>query len=223
MYDCYYGDASTVETSVFINAEILVRLFFKRSLKNVLLYTEARGAQTPFSWARNIWVPSIFFFFFFFLGGGEHRRGRLSPFSLPFTLLNRGGGHRRGRLSPFYPPFTLKPSAFLLLSIPFSPFLLSPSPFKATKRRVVGAGGIKWEWEWEKGEGEGRERRGRVRKRERKAPLTLPFLNVFYKLLHSGHCPSQWQMTSMIMTSLSARADMSTEPDLKKKNEEIKA
>ena len=41
MYDCYYGDASTVETSVLINAEILVRLFFKQSLKKVLLYTEA--------------------------------------------------------------------------------------------------------------------------------------------------------------------------------------
>ena len=37
----YYGDARTVETSVFINAEILVRRFFKRSFKKVLLYTEA--------------------------------------------------------------------------------------------------------------------------------------------------------------------------------------
>ena len=66
-----------------------------------------------------------------------------------------------------------------------------------------------------------KERESKKRGRE-KAPLTLPFLNMFYKLLHSGHCPPQWQMTSMIMTSLSARADMSTKPDLKKKNEEIK-
>ena len=41
MYDCYYGDASTVETSVFTNAEILVRLFFQAITQKVLLYTEA--------------------------------------------------------------------------------------------------------------------------------------------------------------------------------------
>ena len=149
MYDCYYGDASTVETSVFINAEILVRLYFRRSLKNVLLYTEApkhRLVEQEISECPG--------FLFFFLGGGGHRRDRLSPFSLPFTLLNRGVGVGGAVFLPSPSTFTLKPSAFLLLYIPFSPFLPSPSPFtplhpscpllytfKATKRRGVWAEG----------------------------------------------------------------------------------
>ena len=47
MYDCYNGDASTVETSVFINAEILVRLFFQAITQKS--FAVHRGAQTPFS------------------------------------------------------------------------------------------------------------------------------------------------------------------------------
>ena len=47
MYDCYYGDASTVETSVFINAEILVIFFFQAmTQKSFALH---RGVQRPFS------------------------------------------------------------------------------------------------------------------------------------------------------------------------------
>ena len=125
MYDCYYGDASTVETSVFINAEILVRLFFQAiTQKGFALH---RGAQTPFSWTRNIWVPTIF-------GGcGGNRRDRLSP--SPFTLLNP-------------PPFS-SPSHFLhfFLLPPLSPLSILPAPctppyaFKATERRGAGVRG----------------------------------------------------------------------------------
>ena len=44
MYDCYYGDASTVETSVFVNAEIVDRLFFQAiTQKRFALH---RGAET---------------------------------------------------------------------------------------------------------------------------------------------------------------------------------
>ena len=147
-----------------------------------------RGAQTPFSWTRNIWVPTILW------GCGGHRRDRLSP--SPFTLLNP-------------PPFSFSPSHF-------SPFLPSPSPFiplhpscplpytfKATKRRGAEAGGRDKVGMRVGKRGVRRTRKERESKKrgERKAPLTLPFLNMFYKLLHSGHCPPQWQMTSMIMTS----------------------
>ena len=150
MYDCYYGDASTVGTSVLINAEILVGLFFRRSLKNVLLYTEVpkhRLVEQEISECPG-------FFFFFFWGGGGHRRGRLFSLLPPLYSLKPGGGIGGAVFLPSPSTFTLKPSAFLLLSIPFSPFLPSLSPFtplhpscpllytfKAIKRRGVGAEG----------------------------------------------------------------------------------
>ena len=150
MHDCYYGDASTVETSVFINAEILDRLFFLAITKSFALH---RGAETPFNWTR-----IFFFFFFFFLEGVQHRRCRLSPLSLPLYSL-------------IPPPFTLSPSPFLYFFLlpPLSPLSIPPAPctpsytFKATKRRGAGARdkvGVRVG----KGEGEGRERRGRVKK-----------------------------------------------------------
>ena len=157
MYDCYYGDASTVETSVFKNAEILVRLFFQAITQKVLLYTEAP----------------------------KHRLVEQEIFECPQFFGVWGAWEGPSFSLPLY---SLKPSAFLLLSIPFfsissfslpfhpSPSLLSPAP-RRTLSKLLNDGvrrrewGIKWEWEWEKGEGEGRERRGRVRKGGEKKPL----------------------------------------------------
>ena len=105
--------------------------FFKRSLKKVLLYTEApRLVEQEISECPH--------FFWGGGGGGGHRRGRLSPFSLPFTLLSL-------RLSP----------SLHFFSHPFHPSqsLLSPALRRTLSNRLNDGlrGGIQWEWEWEKG------------------------------------------------------------------------
>ena len=99
------GDPSTVETSVFINAEILKSDFsLKRSLKKVLPYTEApkhRLVEQEISECPQS---------FFFCGGGRAGGGMEGTVFLPspstFSLLSL-------RLSPYLHPFL----HFFLLSL----------------------------------------------------------------------------------------------------------
>ena len=120
------GDPSTAETSVFINAEILVRLFLKRSFKKVLLYTEApkhRLVEQEISEYPQFFSRCV-------CGGGVAGAGGGAL---------RGGGHRRDRLSPFSlhlyslipPPFSIFQPLFSISSVSLSfhpsPSLLPPA------------------------------------------------------------------------------------------------
>ena len=106
-----YGDPSTVKTSVFI-AEILKSdCFFKRSLKKVLLYTEA----------------------------SKHRLVEQDISECPrcFFLVGRGGGGIGGAV--FLPPTSLPPPLlsypYAFLHPRFS--LLSPSLLPPSHRRTL--------------------------------------------------------------------------------------